>query len=382
MADRPIFGVELEVEGFRYDGWKSIRVTRTIEGIAGSFALEVSDKWGPEELWTIVEGSRCRVRIGGVVVIDGYIDKRNPAGSESSRTLGLTGRDRAAALVDNSALLDHWTFCDITIADFASKVAAPFGVKVSVQPGLALPLVKKLVITPGDTAFEALKRATANHGVLIISDGAGGILLTRTSKARATALVEGDNLKAASGEYDATDRYYEYRVLSQTSGTDEANGDATRVLASAFDEGVIRKDRILLIRPDKGLNAAEAKARADWEARVRAAKAEPVSGTVVGWQQPDGTLWPVNATTRVRAPRLAGVDGDMLITQVDYAVDDQGGTITQLRMLRPDAFTPDPAATVKASGGRYNIGAYPELGKQAPAGLLGGLRAAKKKAGL
>lgn len=349
----PASEIHLIVGGLRYAGWKSVRVTRSIESLAGSFALDVSDRWGHDELWAIAEEDRCRVEIDGATVIDGFIDTRSLSASKDARTLSYTGRDRAAALVDNS-VVGKWTYVDMTVPDFAKAIAAPFGIKVSVQDGLVLTRkVPKLVVSPGDTAHEAIKRAVGDQGVLLVSDGAGGLLLTRSSAVRADSLVEGDNVLTASVEYDGTGRYRRYVVATQTAGNDDAAGEATRVQSEAIDEGVRRTDRVLLIRPDKGYTVAAARARADWEARIRAARAETVTITVLGWKQPSGALWNPNALTRVRARRLIGVDGDMLISQVEHSIGDSG-QVTQLRLVRPDAFTPEPlVAKVKSSGGAW-----------------------------
>lgn len=358
MADR-FRDVELLVNGQRYSGWKSVRVTRSIENMAGSFALTATDQWGNGEPWPIAEEDACQVLIGGEVVISGHVSKRTPSLSDSERSLGYSGYDRAAALVENSLVLKHWTFRNMTLLEFASTIAKPWGIKVSVQPGLVLKKRSKIVVQPGDKGYDTLAREAAEDGVLLVSDGAGGIVITRAGADRATSLVEGVNIKAASADYDSSDRFYRYVVMTQTAGTDEASGDATRVLAEAFDEGVRRKDRVCLIRPEKSYSVADARKRADWEARVRAARAEPVSVTVQGWKQADGRAWPVNALARVVAPSI-GVEGTMIISQVDAAIDSQGGRVTQLKLLRPDAFAPEPKATVKASGG-----AWKELAKGA-----------------
>jgi prophage tail gpP-like protein len=339
--------VTLVVGGFRYAGWKSVRVTRSIESLAGAFALDVSDRWDGEEApWPIVEEDACRVEIDGEVVIDGYVDKRSLSASKDSRALSYTGRDRAAALVDCSAVLSKWTYRNVNVADFAAIVARPFGISVSVQPGLVLPKVPKLVVSPGDTAYEVIKRAAGDDGVLIVSDGAGGILITRAGDERAaTSLVEGMNILSASVDYDGADRFHQYLILTQAAGTDNASGDATRVQAEYRDDGVRRTERVLLMRPEKGYSVADAKRRAGWEARIRAARAETVTVVVRGWKQSNGELWPLNAVTRVVAPRLIGVEGDMRITQAEHSIGEQG-RVTQLRLVRPDAFTPAP--TVKA----------------------------------
>jgi prophage tail gpP-like protein len=358
--------VLLLVGGRRYGGWKSVRVTRSIESLAGSFALDVSDRWGEQaEPWPIAEEDPCRVEIDGVVVIDGHIDKRSLSASASARTLSYSGRDRAAVLVDCSAIVEagsvnkgKWTFTNVNVVELATKIAAPFGIPVSVQAGLGTVLTKdkKVLVHPGDSCFEVIARAAGAAGILVVSDAAGGIIITRAGTARAASLVEGENILTASVEYDASDRFYRYLISSQVPGTDDASGEATRVQAEARDTGVRRTDRVILIRPDKGYNIADSRRRADWEARIRAARAEKVSISVLGWKQPNGKLWPINTLTHVQAPRLIGVDGTMLISQVEHSIGD-GGQVTQISLVRPDAFTPEPAATVGGTG------AWKELAK-------------------
>lgn len=371
MADDEVI---LLVEGIRYGGWKSIRVTRSIESLCGSFALDVSDRWGSvlKEPWPIMENDPCRVEINGQVAIDGYIDTRELGGDAQSRTLGYTGRDRALDLVDCSLLVEDaavkghkWTYRNLDIAAFVAKVAEPHGIKVSVQPGLVLKKDPSLVAHPGETSFDAIKRAAASAGVLVVSDGAGGILITRAGTFRAAALVEGRNIKTGRTTFDAKDRFARILVTSQPPGTDEEYGESLRVQAQATDADVDRQNRVLIVRPDKGMDAATAKRRADWEVRNRAAKSATVSITVVGWTQPNGKLWPVNMLTRVQAPRLLGVDGDLLISQVDYTVDDKGGSITQLNLVRPDAFEPEPQTAITSGEGAWKEiahGALPEPG--------------------
>lgn len=354
--------VELVVGALRYGGWKSVRVTRSIESIAGSFALDVSDRWGDGDLWPIAEEDPCRVMIDGETLIDGYVDKRSLSASADSRTLSYSGRDRAGALVDCSAIVDagtvskaKWTFYNVNVTELATKIAEPFGIPVSVQAGLGAVLVrnKKIVVHPGDSCFEVISRLAAAAGVLVVSDGAGGIVITRAGTERSSPLIEGQNIMAATVEYDGADRFYRYLISSQMPGTDDASGESTRIQAEAVDDGVRRTDRILLIRPDKGYSIPDSKRRADWEARIRAARAERVTIMVQGWKQSSGKLWPINTLARVKASRLIGVDGDMLISQVEYSIGDSG-RVTQISLVRPDAFTPEPTATVKqSSGGRW-----------------------------
>lgn len=354
--------VALLAEGKRYSGWKSIRVTRGIEGLAGSFALDVSDRWrGDQAPWPIVEGDACEVFIDAEKVINGYVDSRKISVSADSRSLSYIGRDRTQDLVDSSVLIldsstkgHKWTYRNIDIAAFTTAIAKQHGISVSVQPGLVLQKDPLLVAHPGETGFEAIKRATGSASVIVISDGDGGILITRAGTQRVTALVEGGNIKTAEVDYNATERFFKYLLSSQPPGSDEANAESLRVQAEATDVDVRRTNRVLVVRPDKGMNTATARRRADWEARMRAAKAVTVSITVQGWTMPSGALWPINAITHVSAPRAIGIEGDMLISQVEYSMGEQG-TITTLSLVRPDALTPEPQTAVVASSDNWNL---------------------------
>ncbi len=350
--------IQLVVGGAIYSGWKSVRVTQSLESLAGSFALSVSDRWTDEFIpQPIREEDSCRVTIDGKPVIDGFIDSREITSDASARALTYAGKDRAGALVENSLLVAgasvkgaKWTYYNINIAEFTRQVASPHGIKVSVQPGLVLPTDPRLVAQVGDTGFEAIRRVAGSATVLVVSDGVGGILITRTGTRRAASLIEGQNIKRASIKYDATNRFRRYLVSTQAPGTDEASGEASQIQAEATDVDVRRASRVLIIRPDKGYSTAQARRRADWEARNRAAKAATPTIVVNGWRQPNGELWPINAITRVQAPRSIEIDGDMLISQVEYSIGD-GGELTQLSLVRPDAFEPEPqTAAVKGEG--------------------------------
>lgn len=354
-------GVVLIVAGRRYSGWKSIRVTRSIETLSGSFTLDVSERWDSREPWPIVEEDECRVEVEGLAVIDGWVDRRSISVSKDARTLSYSGRDRAGALADCSAILESWTFKQVDVAEFVAKVAAPFGVRVSVQPGLKLAKLSKITFSPGDTAFDVIRRVAGDDSVLLVSDGQGGILITRAGTKRAPPLVEGQNILSASVDYDASDRFGTYVVTSQAAGTDETYGDDVLTVTGAGDGGVRRTHRVLVIQPDKGYDTGTAQRRADWEARMRAARAETVTIGVVGWKQPSGALWNVNEIAAVKAPRLLGVDGDMLITQVEYSMGD-AGQVTQLRLVRPDAFAPSPQQGPVLKKWKGGGSGWPELG--------------------
>jgi prophage tail gpP-like protein len=344
--------VRLMVNGREYAGWKSARVTRGIESIAGSFELAVSDRWaGQDASWPIGEEDACEVWLGKERVISGYVDRRSLAYGPAEHSLSVSGRDKAGALVDCSALLGKWEFIGVPLLTLAKRLTEPFGIRVSLQAGLVLPKPSaKFSINPGDSVFEVLDRVCRLAGVLPVSDGAGGLVLTRAGASRAsTALVEGENILAASADFDSSGRFARYVVLAQHKGTDDFSGEgAATVKGTAHDANVRRTERVLVVRPEGNATSEHAKKRAEWEATVRAARGDSVGVTVQGWTQASGRLWPVNALVAVRSKRI-GVSGDMLITAVTYEVSAEGGTTSRLTLRPPNAFKPEPTVA-KASG--------------------------------
>lgn len=327
-----------------YEGWKGGSILRTAQGLTGSFNLTVADRWtGRTEPWPIYEEDECRVVIDDENVIDGFVDRVDLSFGDNT----IAGRDRASALVDCSAILDNWTFRQATVVDIARKLCAPFGIGVSVQDDLELlPAPRKVVVSPGETAFTVIAAAAKAAGVMVVSDGAGGILITRAGTQRASqSLIEGVNiLPESSSSHDATSRYSRYVVSTQFGGTDNASGPNARSRAEATDSGVRRTSRVLYVQPPNGLTAKYASQYADWEARMRAAQSQSATVQVHGWKQSDGALWPLNALVHVKSPRLR-LDGDMRISQAEHIVETN---VTNLRLVRPDAFTPEPSAIVKA----------------------------------
>lgn len=354
--------VTLHIDGLRYGGWKGIKILKSLEQAAGSFQLQITERWsGEREPWPIRVEDFCRVAIDGETVIDGFVDATDVDLAAGARRTTITGSDHIATLATCSAELDSWTFRNATVLTITQALAAQFDLEVTADAGLDLPTIDKLVVNPGDMAYEAIERAARTAGVLVVADGAG-IRITRAGTARADdELVEGDNLKSIRATYDGSKRYRRYKVLTQKAGSDTSHGASSQIRAEAVDEGVRRLNRVLLLRPRQSATVADAKRRADWEARIRAARAQRVNGAVRGWRQSSGRLWTLNELVAVDSP-AARVSGDLLISQIDYTLDEGGGEVTRLGLVRPDAYTPEPQlARVKGAPGGTTPGGWPEL---------------------
>jgi len=351
--------IELTVAGKRYGGWQSVEIVRSIEALAGGFTLSLSEQWaGQPKPWPIPDDAECSVLIEGVPVITGFLDSIEPAFDTSTRSITVRGRDRAGDLVDCSAQLGAWSFSNVNVLELAKKIAAPYGVPVTLQASLVSTVTvpkKKYSIDPGDSAAEALGALCKLTGLLAVSDGAGGLVLTRAGTERlATVLVEGQNLLSCRGKFSSSQRFRQYEVMGSHKGRDDVTGaQACGVRGSATDMNA-RAGRTLIVRPDQGVTPATAKERAEREAAVRAARAEQVTARVQGWaESPFNPVWPMNKLVKLRSPSCR-VDGDTLIAGVTLSFSASEGSVTTLDLRNPAAFVPDPTiAKAGAGGNRY-----------------------------
>jgi len=337
--------IRLIVNDLAYGGWQSISVTKSIESLAGAFSLTAAE--GGADAQIEVE-DECRVDIDDDTIIDGHVERREVQITADSIRVGFSGYDKAQALWANSVYLDGWTFRDANLRAFAKRLAGQFGIPVKVQPGLVLPNTAiKATVSPGESAFDALAIEAAKVGALLVSDGAGNLVITRGGTDRTVdALVEGGNILAGTSSTDGSERFRRYVVLASRPGSSESSAESLRVRAEAVDAGVLRSERIQVIRPSSAMTQAAARAHADWQSRTRAAQAEALQITVQGWRQSSGDLWTVNRLVAVDAPTLR-VSGDRLISEVTYTLDNDGGELAILRLMRPDAFTPDRSAVTR-----------------------------------
>lgn len=332
MAD-----LQLIVRGTAYGGWKRIHVRRSLEEISGGFNLEVSELWPEQQTPRDIRvGDRCAVVVAGETVITGYVDSVDDEADARSHFVGIAGRDVTADLVDCSAQHGKGEWRNARLDRIARDLAAPFGITVRVETDLGAPF-PVWTIQEGESAYECIERAARQRGVLLLSDGRGGLILGKAgTRSAGTVLEVGQNLLVCGVSNNGAQRYQQYVVKGQRAGNDDAFGTAVSAMkATATDPGVARR-RTLVVMAEDEADAASLKRRAEWEATVRAARALTVKAAVQGWTHPGG-VWAPNTRVRLRSV-LQRIDRELLIRDVDLIADERG-TRAEMVLTPPEAYT-------------------------------------------
>ncbi|HVJ53446.1 MAG TPA: hypothetical protein VM689_13345 [Aliidongia sp.] len=345
MADGLNPDVALKVGGQLNRGWVGIEVTRSIEAIAGSFRLTVTDRWpGLQAQRQVQPGDACALLVDGETVITGWLDDTAPQYDAEKHEVAFTGRDATGDLVDCSAVHPTGTWgASVPGEQIIAELTKPFGiaVKAEVDAGIA----HNFALQAGETVFEAIERICRMAGVLPVSDGMGGLLLTRGGAGGSYApLVLGRNILKGAGTFSNKQRYSEYIVHSQMN--DFFIGSDNQVVAqgTATDPGVKRYRPLVIIAeyPNSNGDLNEVfQRRATWESTVRAGRARRAVLTVAGWRDDNGKLWHPNGTVPVTDPFL-GFDNETLVIAAVKLKLDETGTTAELTVNPPAAFQLTP----------------------------------------
>lgn len=351
----------LEINGQRYAGWKKVRVRRTLDEMADAFTVDYTDNWGGEAI-PIQEGDSAKVYVErtsgsgilesltggdprGTRILTGYVDDANQTFDEKSRTLTITGRSLTGDLVDCSAIYRNRQIRGKTLTQIAAMLAEPFGIDVSLAPVVLANLtdlvhtpLRRFVLQPGETVEQSLIPIAKKLGLLLISDTAGGLVITRGSAAVAvsTSLVEGVNIKRASYRASWKSRYQDYTFRSQMATDGDWHGtDANQAKGHVTDDAITRYRPLELVAESQG-DRKDLERRAVWERNSRAGKGQQLTLTVPGWEHADG-VWELNTLVRVKSPWLR-IDDELLIAGVEFGQDRQSGTTTTLTIVGQGAY--------------------------------------------
>lgn len=332
--------VQVIVEGRSYSGWKSVSIDRDIEQLCGRFELAVSAK-APDGTVAadLRDGQKVIVAVDNETVITGFIDGFEISHSATEHTITVIGRDAAGDLVDCSAMFKTGQWSGQGMLAIVKDLVSAYGIQVTVETSLGAPF-EQWNIEPGETVFENIERMARHRGVLVMSDGLGGIVITKPgTDLVGTALVLGQNILRGRITRSCEQRYSQYHVLGTRQRDDYNEPDTTSPRGKANDGFITRHRPLVCCYEDTNASLQTLTERARWQAAVNAARSQRVVVTVQGWSHANG-LWRPNRQVVVTDERLRLDRTTLLIAGVRYTRGREG-TLTDLSLAPRDSFLVD-----------------------------------------
>lgn len=354
-------GLSLTVDGHVFSRWMVASVDRDLRNIAGTFSLTYDDSGRDAQAlvpdldrappFEIVRaGMACVIAMIGSTVLKGYIDEVSVKRSAGRLSATITGRDMTGDMVDCAAAPTgpvEWR--NLNALQLAQIFAKPFGItaRADVPLGDAFPVYG---IEVGETAMLALERAARQRALLVVSDGVGGLLLTKGGSSRAPAAIQvPGNAFESSYHSNWRQRFSDYYVKGQTnprlarygrkagltSATNPtsapgappavsatvAEAASVQMTGHAIDPQITRyRPTVRGVRTQSG--SASVQAQAEWALRVARGMGEQARYSVLEWDV-GGALWLPNQIVAVTDP-YADINRDMLIASVGYRLSNRG----------------------------------------------------------
>jgi prophage tail gpP-like protein len=347
--------ITLTVGSSRLAGWKEVSINKSMDTLCSSFRFSMVDVWEGEPI-ALVPQLDCIIAIDGKKIITGYIDNVDIQTSEDDHILSITGRDKTGDLVDCSADHKPGTWKKIDLQKLVYELVRPFGLRVYMDAQSER--VKEFSVGTGASVFECIQEVCIDRGILPLSNVDGDILLTNTGYNRSVdKLIYGENIQSANITYDFTERFSKYKVKGQKSGEGDGWTTTTTEISGEALDSAISRYRPKVISADGQLTSSLALKRAAWEAQTRAGRSGKLTVTIPTWKQSDGSLWEINTLVACKIPPLRiSPDAPLLLHEIEYVQDNDRGTYSVMKLIRGDAYSPEPKKSVKTSERSKNFG--------------------------
>lgn len=350
--------VTIQVGASRFVGWQNVSITRSCESMPNNWSLTASAEFlqGPALAGTR-PGQSCLIYIGSDLVITGKIDRRSIPIDAHDHQVTLSGRGITRNLVDCSAdLLNDpgirgGQINGANALDVAAKLCKAYGITACsavADLGIAIPSFQ---VPLGETPYQIIESVARYAGYLVYEDVSGRLVLDRIGTSQhASGFTLPGNIEAINAERSVDGRFSTYVVVfSGVDQTADLGGLANRratILDDTLGEYRLRIIVSEQIAPTPAGqqtidNDAIARQRANWEKARRIGRSQAACITCDSWRDSNGTLWMPNWLATIDAPAADISNATWIIGSLTFRKD-SSGTHTDLILMPPDAFTPEP----------------------------------------
>lgn len=315
--------VEVKIGGKAHRGWTRYDIESDLFKPADAWSVSLS-KRGIDLPSEVVEGAPVEVRlIRGVqttMVLSGRLDDRDRDLRKGGQDLQLSGRDGAGVLLDCSAAIVSMR--QLSLGDVVARIVRPLGVtRIRIDADASMTR-EKVNIEPGDTAWDALRRAAEANGLWPWFEPDGTLVVggPRYDTVPVDTLIynadgRSNNVDGLNERRSIAERFSEVTVLGQAhaSGTGAGERDGRHSVRA-----VVRDDGISVFRPKivvdhEAINEEIARARGRKiisDARLRG---YTLTANVPGHYTQGGVVWTPGQRVAVKSDVL-GIDGVFFLT--------------------------------------------------------------------
>jgi len=350
--------VRLSIGGLAHEEWDGWSVESDLLTASDGFELELYTKDAVRLPKVLAEGAPCTLTLGKDRVLTGQVDEFEHDISRQGIAMRITGRDRAAALVDCSA--PFVSMREASLAEIIDQVVKPLGIdQVEIRAANAKTR-RRIQIEPGQSAWEALLLVAEANGLWPWVEPDGRLIVGgpdyNAAPVGTLVLREdgvGNNVQRMSVRRSIANRYSQITVLGQHGQYDNDGLDSKRAhLRSVIqDETLARRG---IFRPKVIIDSAsENQDMATTRARKLLADSRlegfEIRAVVMGYRADSGVVWSPGQRVVVRS-EPHGLDATYFLMSRTLRLTRGEGAITELRLREDKMWVLDGNPTKKRKG--------------------------------
>jgi prophage tail gpP-like protein len=332
--------VEVRIGDLVHTGWTAYEIDSDLMTPADAWHVRLAQP-GMVVPPEVVPGATVAVRVGGELVLSGWLDERTLTVATGRHELTLTGRDGAGRLLDCSSPLVGVQ--RVSIDQVLAKVLAPLGIpasRVFIDAASKGALREKVMVEPGDTAWDTLRRVAEANGLWPWFEPNGTLVVggPRYDVPPVAKLVlrsdgQGNNVLSLSEKRSMVGRYSDVTVYGQSPAIGSGAGESDprhAIKATKQDSGVpVYRPKIVV--DHEAINTTIARARGSKIISDSRVRSYTLTATVAGHRTADGTLWTPGQRVQVQS-EPHGVDATYFVMARRLTGDKSTGQRTALTL--------------------------------------------------
>lgn len=335
--------VTLKVGDYIFNGWDEIKIRKSMNEMACSFALVTDDfSYGDFSKWKMKLGDIARVYIHNKLVCTGYLDKIPIYYGNDDHYIQFVGRGKTSDLIDCTYEGTYNEWKNYPCLRIIKDLCSPFNIDVAVQSGLEDIVNQEIAnfkANEGEFVYSLINDLCIDLGILPLDMGDGKLTLAQTSNEKLTDPIQ-RNVNVSSGllVQDNTDRYSSYTCKGYGNGTDQKSlADFIHPSGNVVDEAITRT-RPFTIFADRPTDKGKCKNRAIYEARIRAGASRALLYEVMEFVQMNKEPWNINRLVNVRDGAF-DISDTMLVSEVEWVMSPDIGQVTYMIVVDKDTYS-------------------------------------------
>ncbi|WP_310630828.1 phage baseplate assembly protein [Paraburkholderia sp.] len=346
--------VLLTQDALTLKGWKSVRITRSVEVATSEFQMTCSADANTLKLLG-KEGAPVTVSIGDSLVLTGFVETIETYLTPRMHEISISGRGKLGDLVDCSCRIDRVN-ANTNLTQLCTVIASSYSISVVVpdsatQTALAaqLPLPRQ-IISITETAWEVIERYARYCGVLVYESEKGELVISQAGEETgASGVALGQNVEAIVCTKSTLGTFSTYNAVlsAYSAGTDDEdipNIPVVTVVNTGVAANAARIRPTFFVSEQSATDRDFITKRVNWMASRAYGRARRVRVLADNWRDGSGAVWRTNVSYPVSAAVVGVPDNTMLLLAEVTFILNENGTHAELVFGPRQGFLPEPIA--------------------------------------